>query len=39
MIDGQRTSNLQRFFVGSVADRVVDHTPCTVLVVGRESKK
>ncbi|MDQ7844124.1 MAG: universal stress protein [Armatimonadota bacterium] len=27
-------SNLQRFFVGSVADRVVDHAPCMVLVVG-----
>jgi nucleotide-binding universal stress UspA family protein len=26
-------SNLQRFFVGSVADRVVDHAPCMVLVV------
>jgi len=32
-------SNLQRFFVGSVADRVVDHAPCMVLVVGRESTK
>lgn len=31
-------SNLQRFFVGSVADRVVDHAPCMVLVVGQESK-
>jgi nucleotide-binding universal stress UspA family protein len=30
-------SNLQRFLVGSVADRVVDHAPCMVLVVGRES--
>jgi nucleotide-binding universal stress UspA family protein len=27
-------SNLQRFFVGSVADRVVDHAPCMVLIVG-----
>jgi len=27
-------SNLQRFLVGSVADRVVDHAPCMVLVVG-----
>lgn len=32
-------SNLQRFFVGSVADRVVDHAPCMVLVVGRESRR
>lgn len=28
-------SNLQRFLVGSVADRVVDHAPCMVLVVRR----
>ncbi len=27
-------SNLRRFFVGSVADRIVDHAPCMVLVVG-----
>ncbi|HXF81802.1 MAG TPA: universal stress protein [bacterium] len=27
-------SNLQRFLVGSVADRVVDHAPCMVLIVG-----
>jgi len=26
-------SNVRRFFVGSVADRVVDHAPCMVLVV------
>jgi nucleotide-binding universal stress UspA family protein len=26
-------SNLKRFFVGSVADRVVDHAPCMVLIV------
>jgi len=32
-------SNLQRFFVGSVADRVVDHAPCMVLVVGREERR
>ena len=32
-------SNLQRFFVGSVADRVVDHAPCMVLIVGREPRK
>lgn len=31
-------STIQRFFVGSVADRVVDHAPCMVLVVGRESR-
>jgi nucleotide-binding universal stress UspA family protein len=30
-------SNLQRFFVGSVADRVVDHAPCMVLIVGRDA--
>lgn len=29
-------SNLQRFLVGSVADRVVDHAPCMVLVVRRD---
>ena len=28
-------SNLQRFFGGSVSDRVVDHTPCNVLIVRR----
>jgi nucleotide-binding universal stress UspA family protein len=28
-------SNLRRFIVGSVADRVVDHAPCMVLVVRR----
>lgn len=28
-------SNLRRFLVGSVADRVVDHAPCMVLVVRR----
>jgi nucleotide-binding universal stress UspA family protein len=32
-------SNLQRFFVGSIADRVVDHAPCMVLVAGRGRKK
>jgi nucleotide-binding universal stress UspA family protein len=26
-------SGLRRFLVGSVADRVVDHAPCMVLVV------
>ncbi len=31
-------SNIQRFFVGSIADRVVDHAPCMVLIVGREVK-
>lgn len=29
-------SNLRRFLVGSVADRVVDHAPCPVLVVRRQ---
>lgn len=29
-------SNLQRFLVGSVADRVVDHAPCMVLVVPKD---
>jgi len=29
-------SNLKRFLVGSVADRVVDHAPCMVLVVPRD---
>jgi nucleotide-binding universal stress UspA family protein len=28
-------SNLQRFFGGSVSDRVVDHAPCNVLIVRR----
>lgn len=28
-------SNLRRFIVGSIADRVVDHAPCMVLVVRR----
>jgi nucleotide-binding universal stress UspA family protein len=28
-------SNLRRFLVGSIADRVVDHAPCMVLVVPR----
>ena len=28
-------SNLQRFFGGSVSDRVVDHAPCDVLIVRR----
>jgi nucleotide-binding universal stress UspA family protein len=28
-------SDLRRFFVGSVADRVVDHAPCMVLIVRR----
>ncbi|MDR7483215.1 MAG: universal stress protein [Armatimonadota bacterium] len=32
-------SNLQRFFVGSVADRVVDHAPCMVLVVGPQQQQ
>ena len=31
-------SNLQRFLVGSVADRVVDHAPCMVLVVPKISR-
>jgi nucleotide-binding universal stress UspA family protein len=26
-------SNLRRFFVGSIADRIVDHAPCMVLIV------
>lgn len=29
-------SNLQRFLVGSIADRVVDHAPCMVLVVRKD---
>jgi nucleotide-binding universal stress UspA family protein len=32
-------SNLQRFFVGSIADRVVDHAPCMVLIAGRRQKE
>lgn len=31
-------SNLRRFLVGSVADRVVDHAPCMVLVVRRNRR-
>ncbi len=29
-------SNLQRFLVGSIADRVVDHAPCMVLIVRKD---
>lgn len=37
IVMGQRgMSNLQRFLVGSVADRVVDHAPCMVLVVPKD---
>jgi len=39
IVMGQRgMSNLQRFLVGSVADRVVDHAPCMVLVVPKERR-
>ncbi len=32
-------SNLKRFFVGSVADRIVDHAPCMVLVVRHDREE
>ena len=39
IVMGQRgMSNLQRFLVGSVADRVVDHAPCMVLVVPKDRR-
>ncbi|MBI4277996.1 MAG: universal stress protein [Armatimonadetes bacterium] len=35
---GQRgLSNVQRFFLGSVSDRVAHHAPCTVMIVKESS--
>ena len=35
----QTRSGLGRWLLGSVTDRVVDHAPCTVIVVKKEHKK
>ena len=39
VIGHQTQSRLGKWLVGSVTDKVVDHAPCTVIVVKKEHKR